>query len=37
MVWRGFWIIPIMLAWVVALGAVAYAAVTLATRNSHQH
>jgi hypothetical protein len=35
--WASFWMIPIMLAWVVVLGAVVYAAVRLATRDSQQH
>jgi hypothetical protein len=32
-----FWMVPMMLLWVVVLGAVVYAAVRLANHDSHQH
>ena len=35
--WDWFWMIPMMLVWVIVLGAVVYAAVTLANRDSRQH
>jgi hypothetical protein len=35
--WAWFWIEPMMLLWVVVIGAVVSAAVRLATRDSHQH
>jgi hypothetical protein len=35
--WAWFWMIPMMLFWVLVLGAVVYAAVRLANRDSHQH
>ncbi len=35
--WAWFWMIPMMLFWIVVLGAVVYAAVRLANRDSHQH
>jgi hypothetical protein len=35
--WAWFWMIPMMLLWVLVLGAVVYAAVRLANRDSHQH
>jgi hypothetical protein len=35
--WAWFWMIPMMLAWVIVLGAVIYAAVKLANRDTHQH
>lgn len=35
--WDWFWMVPMMLLWVVLLGAVVYAAVRLAMRHSHQH
>jgi hypothetical protein len=34
--WAWFWMIPMMLLWVLVLGAVVYAAVRLAIRDSHQ-
>ena len=35
--WAWFWMIPVMLFWVVVLGAVVYAAVSFADRGSHRH
>jgi hypothetical protein len=35
--WAWFWMIPMMLVWVLVLGAVVYAAVRLANRDSQQH
>ena len=39
--WNGasawFWMVPMMLLWVLVLGAVIYAAVRLANRDSQQH
>jgi choline-glycine betaine transporter len=35
--WAWFWMIPMMLVWVLVLGAVVYAAVRLANRDSHPH
>lgn len=35
--WDWFWMIPVMLVWIVVLGAAIYAAVRLAQRDSHQH
>ena len=35
--WSWFWMLPMMLLWVLVLGAVIYAAVRLANRDSHQH
>jgi heme/copper-type cytochrome/quinol oxidase subunit 2 len=35
--WAWFWMLPMMLVWVLVLGAVVYAAVRLANRDSHQH
>jgi hypothetical protein len=35
--WAWFWMVPMMLLWILALGAVIYAAVRLATRESRQH
>jgi hypothetical protein len=35
--WAWFWMIPMMLFWIVVLGAVVYTAVRLANRDSHQH
>ncbi len=35
--WAWFWMIPMTLLWVLVLGAVVYAAVRLANRDSHQH
>jgi hypothetical protein len=32
-----YWMIPMMLLWVLVLGAVVYGAVTLANHDSHQH
>jgi hypothetical protein len=32
-----FWMVPMMLLWFLVLGAVVYAAVRLANRNSHPH
>ncbi len=34
--WAWFWMIPMMLVWVLVLGAVIYAAVRLANRDTHQ-
>ena len=34
--WSWFWMIPMMFFWIVVLGAVVYAAVRLANRDSHQ-
>ena len=31
-----YWMIPMMLVWIIAIGAVVYAAVRLANRDSHQ-
>jgi hypothetical protein len=33
--WGWFWMIPMMLSWIVLLGALVYAAVRLANRHSH--
>ena len=35
--WDWFWMIPMMHLWVVLIGAVVYAAVRIANRDSHQH
>jgi hypothetical protein len=35
--WAWLWMVPMMLLWILALGAVIYAAVRLATRESRQH
>jgi hypothetical protein len=35
--WAWFWMVPMMLLWILVLGAVIYAAVRLGTRDSHQH
>ncbi len=35
--WDWFWMIPMMLLWILVLGAVVYAAVRLANHDSHQH
>ena len=35
--WAWFWMIPMILFWIAALGAVVYVAVGLADRDSHQH
>ena len=35
--WDWFWMIPMMLLWVLVLGAVVYGAVRLANHASHQH
>jgi hypothetical protein len=35
--WAWFWMIPMMLFWIVGLGAVVYAAVRPANRDSRQH
>jgi hypothetical protein len=35
--WAWFWMVPMMLFWVLVLGAVVYAAVRIANRDSHQH
>jgi hypothetical protein len=35
--WAWFWMVPMMLLWILVLGAVIYAAVKLATRDSRQH
>ena len=35
--WAWFWMAPIMILWIVVLGAVIYAAVRLANRDSRQH
>jgi heme/copper-type cytochrome/quinol oxidase subunit 2 len=35
--WSWFWMIPMVLVWILVLGAVVYAAVRLANRDSHQH
>jgi hypothetical protein len=32
-----FWMVPMMLLWILLLGAVIYAAGRLANRDSHQH
>jgi hypothetical protein len=34
--WAWFWMVPMMLFWVLALGAVVYTA-RIADRDSHQH
>ena len=34
--WSWFWMIPMVFFWIVVLGAVVYAAVRLANRDSHQ-
>ncbi len=36
-VWDWFWMVPMMVVWIVLIGAVVYAAVRLANRASHQH
>jgi hypothetical protein len=35
--WAWFWMVPMMLLWILVLGAVIYTAVRLATRDSRQH
>ena len=35
--WAWFWMVPMMLLWVLVLGAIVYAAVRVANRDSHQH
>lgn len=35
--WAWFWMVPMMLLWVLVLGAVVYGAVRLANHDSHQH
>ncbi len=35
--WAWFWMVPMMLLWILVLGAVIYAAVRPATRDSRQH
>lgn len=35
--WAWYWMIPMMLFWILALGAVIYAAVRLANRDSRHH
>jgi len=35
--WAWFWMVPTMLLWLLVLGAVVYATVRLANRDSHQH
>jgi heme/copper-type cytochrome/quinol oxidase subunit 2 len=35
--WAWFWMVPMMLLWILVFGAVVYAAVRLANRDSHQH
>jgi hypothetical protein len=35
--WAWFWMAPIMLLWILVLGAVVYTAVRLANRDSHRH
>jgi len=35
--WDWFWMVPMMLVWIVLVGAVVYAAVRLANCDSHQH
>ena len=35
--WDWFWMIPMMLLWIVALGAVVYTAVRLANRDPKNH
>jgi hypothetical protein len=35
--WAWFWMVPMMLLWILVLGAVISTAVRLATRDSRQH
>lgn len=35
--WGWFWMVPMMLFWIILIGAVIYTAVRLANRDSHQH
>jgi hypothetical protein len=35
--WDWFWMVPMMFVWIVLIGAIVYAAVRLANRDSHQH
>ena len=35
--WDWYWMVPMMVFWIVLIGAVVYAAVRLGSRDSHQH